>query len=232
MTWRVAGSILVLHAQLKAGTSAAPPATSAAEWGTIDDAAHASTSDHHPHSFRGWGNDIVTAGDFPDRPDLGLDARRVLDDIRRSRDPRVKYGISHRQMFSSYATSRYPAWTWRPYTGSDGHWTHGHLSVVGDARADGDQPWQTIGAEDMTPDQAQMLEDMAWREDAIASGSLTIRGGRYKDKPFALNVALKAIADAQAAPALTDEQLEALADKVAERLSGRRFIADPDGPAS
>lgn len=149
MTWRPARSLPVLHAQLRAATRAAPPATKAGEWGTISDAAHSSTSDHSPHDFQGWGNDIVTAADFPDRPDLGLDARRVLDDIRRSRDPRVKYGISHGQMFSSYATSSYPAWTWRPYTGADGHWTHGHLSVVGDARADGEQPWQTLGGADM-----------------------------------------------------------------------------------
>jgi hypothetical protein len=63
----------------------------------------------------------------------------VLDDIRRSRDPRVKYGISNGQMFSSYAVSGYAAWTWRPYNPKNGdkHFTHGHLSVVGDARADG-----------------------------------------------------------------------------------------------
>jgi hypothetical protein len=72
----------------------------------------------------------------------------VLDDIRRSRDPRVKYGISNGQMFSSYAVRGFDAWAWRPYDPSDGdrHFTHGHLSVVGDARADGTQPWQTIGA--------------------------------------------------------------------------------------
>jgi hypothetical protein len=158
MTWRVARSVLALHAQLRAATRAAPPATSAAEWGTIGDTSHTSTSDHSPHDFPGWGNEIVTAGDFPDRPDLGLDARQVLDNIRRSRDPRVKYGISHGQMFSSYPTSSFPAWTWRPYSGSDGHWTHGHLSVVGDARADGTQPWQTIGGDDMTEEQWQTLQ--------------------------------------------------------------------------
>lgn len=145
MAWRTARSLLVLHAQLKAGSRAAPPATDPTEWGTIGDTVHNPSSDHTPHDFPGWGYDIVTAADFPNRPDLGLDARKVLDDIRRSRDPRAKYGISNGQMFSSYATSTYPAWTWRPYTGKDGHFTHGHLSVVGDARADGQQPWQTIG---------------------------------------------------------------------------------------
>ncbi|MGI5247761.1 hypothetical protein [Dactylosporangium sp. CA-139066] len=148
MAWRAARSLLTLHKQLKTGSRAAPPATKADEWGLIGDAAHDPTSDHTPHNFPGWGNQIVTAADFPNRPDLGLDAHRVLDDIRRSRDARVKYGISNGQMFSSYPVSGYAAWAWRPYNPKNGdkHFTHGHLSVVGDARADGTKPWATIGA--------------------------------------------------------------------------------------
>jgi hypothetical protein len=149
MAWRAARSLLVLQQQLQAGApQARPPATGADEWGLIGDAAHDPASDHTPHDFRGWGSQIVTAADFPNRPDLGLDAHQVLDDIRRSRDPRVKYGISNGQQFSSYAQDGYAPWVWRPYYSSNGdrHYTHGHLSVVGDARADGTQPWQTIGA--------------------------------------------------------------------------------------
>ncbi|MGI5237297.1 hypothetical protein [Dactylosporangium sp. CA-139066] len=149
MAWRAARSLLVLHQQLKAGAPRArPPATGEDEWGLIGDAAHDPTSDHTPHNFPGWGSNIVTAADFPNRPDLGLDAHRVLDDIRRSRDNRVKYGISNGQMFSSYAVRGFDAWAWRPYNPKNGdkHFTHGHLSVVGDARADGTQPWRTIGA--------------------------------------------------------------------------------------
>lgn len=147
MAWRTARSLLVLHAQLKAGSRAAPPATEPNAWGTIGDAVHDPTSDHSPHNFPGWGSQIVTAADFPNRPDFGLDAHQVLDDIRRSRDGRVKYGISNGQMFSSYASSGYGAWTWRPYNPRNGdrHFTHGHLSVQGDARSDGSQPWATIG---------------------------------------------------------------------------------------
>ncbi|MER7280428.1 hypothetical protein ABT369_38925 [Dactylosporangium sp. NPDC000244] len=139
-----------MHQQLQAGAPRArPPGTGADEWGLIGDAAHDPTSDHSPHNFPSWGNQIVTAADFPNRPDLGLDAHRVLDDIRRSRDGRVKYGISNGQMFSSYAVAGYGPWTWRPYNPKNGdrHFTHGHLSVVGDARADGTQPWQTIGSQ-------------------------------------------------------------------------------------
>lgn len=149
MTWRAARSLLVLHEQLQHGSRAAPPATDPNSWGLIGDAFHDPESDHSPKDFPGWGDDIVTAADFPNVPDLGLDAHAVLDDIRRSRDPRTKYGISNDQIFSSYATSTRAAWVWGPYNPNDPdrdrHWDHGHLSVVGDSRADGEQPWATIG---------------------------------------------------------------------------------------
>lgn len=183
MAWRAAGAILALHAQLKwQAPRAAPPGTAAATWGTIADAAHTSTSDHAAKDFPGWGNDIVTAGDFPDRPDLGLDARAVLDSIRRSRDPRVKYGISHGQMFSSYAAGGVPAWTWRTYTGTDGHFTHGHLSVVGDPRADDQRSWTTGLGQIMTqPHPPYMADDnaaaQAWRVHSIIHGEEVVPQG-------------------------------------------------------
>ncbi len=136
--WRAAKSLLTLHAQLKSYAPTAPTVT----WGLVGDAIHDPTSDHAPHDFPGWGNDIVTAADFPDGH--GLDAWTVLDSIRRTRDPRAKYGISRGRIFSNHAVGTVPAWEWRRYTGSDPHDTHGHLSVVGDKRSDGEQPW-TIG---------------------------------------------------------------------------------------
>jgi len=193
MTWRAARSLLTLHEQLKRGAPrAAPPGTPADAWGLIGDTLHTSTSDHTPHDFPGWGNDIVTAADFPNAPALGLNAHFVLDDIRRDHDSRVKYGISNGQMFSSYAVSGYPAWTWRPYTGSDGHFTHGHLSVVGDARADDTRPWRTIGApapaaaprEDDDP----MLSITILEAGKVTSQSIPpVKGGGWP-RPAALNV--------------------------------------------
>jgi hypothetical protein len=150
MAWRVARSIPVFHQQLKAAAPrAVPPGTPASSWGTIGDVLHDSTSDHAPKDFPGWGNDIVTAGDQPHAPHLGLDQNIVGESLRLSRDPRLKYWIFNRRMFSSYASSGYPAWTWRPYRGSDPHDTHSHLSVVGDARADGTQPWAIGIGDDM-----------------------------------------------------------------------------------
>lgn len=140
MAWRPARSLMVLRDQLVPLAPGAPPGS----FGFIGDQAHAAKkSDHNPADFPGWGSQIVTATDFPDM-EL-LDARAVLDSIRLSRDRRVKYGISHGQMFSSYYSGIYPAWTWRPYTGADQHFTHGHLSVVGDARADDETLWKITG---------------------------------------------------------------------------------------
>lgn len=202
MAWRPAASLPVLHTQLKHGAPrAAPPATSDAEWGLIGDAVHDPSSDHSPHDFPGWGNDIVTAADFPNRPDLGLDAHKVLDDIRAARDPRAKYGISNGQIFSNHPVAEnghsYPAWAWRPYTGSsDGHYTHGHLSVVGDARADGTQPWPTIGGTVMDDWRGKNNETYLWSIasmfDAI-NGLVNEAGGAVGPVNNALGKTLKAI---------------------------------------
>jgi hypothetical protein len=149
-TWRVARSILRLFDQLQHAAPAARPRpageVAAEEWGTIGDAVHDPASDHSPKNFLGWGAQIVTAGDIPNRPGLGLDAHAVFDAIRRSRDPRVKYMISNDQICSSYGTSSRRAWEWGPYNPNDPnrdrHMTHGHLSVMGNAGSDGTQDWQ------------------------------------------------------------------------------------------
>lgn len=52
----------------------------------------------------------------------------IWEQLRLSRDARIMYGIHKRRIFSSYAAHGYPAWTWRPYSGSNPHDTHGHLS--------------------------------------------------------------------------------------------------------
>jgi hypothetical protein len=152
MAWRSAKSLTVFHGQLKAAhPRAAPPVTSPKAWGTIADTRHESTSDHAPHDFPGWGNDIVTAADWPHAPTLGLDAGQVAEALRVSHDPRIKYVIFGGRMFSSYPAHGYPAWTWRPYSGTDKHLTHGHLSAVGDPRADDTRPW-AIGTTTTNPE--------------------------------------------------------------------------------
>lgn len=93
-------------------------------------------SDHNPDHLG-----IVRARDFTDDPAGGLDCLWLRETLRRNRDQRIKYVISEGQMFSAYPTSAHEAWTWRPYSGVNGHFQHLHLSVVSDSRADLDNAW-------------------------------------------------------------------------------------------
>lgn len=105
--------------------------------GWIGDAAHsARKSDHNPD-----GNGEVNAIDVtqwdpgtPDNPNDDV-AEAVAEYLRRTKDPRVKYVIWRGKMFSSYATSSTPAWTWR---NGKGHYRHVHISIYGSAH---DGPW-------------------------------------------------------------------------------------------
>ena len=124
-------------AQLLAEVNERAPERDKASDGWIADQAHASrVSDHNPD-----GQGIVRARDFDDDPAGGHDASVFAEFLRLSRDDRLKYVIDQGAMFSSYATSSYPAWTWRPYTGVNAHKQHTHVSVVADDRADDPRPW-------------------------------------------------------------------------------------------
>lgn len=219
MAWRTAGGVLAWHRDLKAGYPyAAPPATPAASWGTIGNPlTHTASSDHMPHDFAGWGSDIVTAGDAPHVPGLGLDMHEVTEAMRLARDPRVKYVIFWRRMFSSYATSLYPAWTWRPYSSAatDPHTDHAHLSLVGDARADGTQSWE-VGVS-LTPDQQQQLTNIHdWLYDFVR-GLVQADPGTPHVTVYKPNEWLKGLFD-RPPVAPTDEQMAALAEAVAGEL--------------
>lgn len=134
MTWRVAESLLQLQVQLdEAAPDRAKPD------GFIGDADHQNrTSDHNP-----WCDGVVvTAGDFKDDDDAGANMRRISESLRQSQDKRIKYVIHEGQMFSSYPTSTHAAWTWRPYSGPNGHFTHMHISVQCDASKDSTAKWQ------------------------------------------------------------------------------------------
>jgi hypothetical protein len=220
MAWRTAGGVLAWHRDLKAAyPAAAPPATPIVSWGTIGDLDHASTSDHAPHDFPGWGNDIVTAGDAPHAPGLGLDMHLVTEAMRRARDSRVKYVIFWRRIFSSYGTSTRAAWSWGPYSNAanDPHTDHAHLSLVGAPAADGTQRWE-VGDVSLTPDQQQQLTNIHdWVFDT-ARGLIAADPGTPHVTTYKPNEWLKALYDRPAAGGPTDEQIEALAERVAALL--------------
>jgi hypothetical protein len=129
MAWRVARSLIELRDQV----NAAFPRRSKASDGTIGDAAHAaSVSDHNPDAAG-----IVRALDLTHDPAHGFDAAALAEQLRCARDPRIKYVISNRRIFSATVSP----WTWRTYTGSDPHTSHVHVSVVATSRADSTAPW-------------------------------------------------------------------------------------------
>jgi hypothetical protein len=131
MAWRVAKSLEKLRSQV----NLLAPNRSTVSDGTIGDAAHATRdSDHNP-----WVKDgdtgVVTAMDLTDDPMTGADMDLIAESLRRSKDGRIKYAIWDKRMFSSYATSSHAAFTWRPYSGTNLHTRHMHVSVQPQKRA-------------------------------------------------------------------------------------------------
>ena len=116
------------------------PNRSRASDGTIGDPSHAArASDHNPDA-RG----IVHAADLTHDPANGCDNNRNAETIKD--DPRVKYVIWNRRIWNP-SISR----SWRPYTGSNPHDHHMHVSVT-DAGENDTSPWFTAQEEPMTAD--------------------------------------------------------------------------------
>ncbi|WP_179956747.1 hypothetical protein [Amycolatopsis anabasis] len=141
MTWRVARALDTLLAQLNARA----PNRSKASDGSIGDVAHASrNSDHNPwYIVNGVG--VVTARDFTHDPRGGLDCQWLADTLVRSRDHRIKYLIWQRRILDT--RPQYHPWQWRPYSGSNPHTKHLHISVQPNASCDDTRPWN-LGTED------------------------------------------------------------------------------------
>lgn len=92
--------------------------------GMLGDVRHQATkSDHNPNAAG-----VVTAIDITNDPAHGPVARELAEDLLASRDPRIKYVISNRQICSSLVSP----WVWRPYNGANAHEAHCHISVMDD----------------------------------------------------------------------------------------------------
>lgn len=133
MSWKLAPSLETLRKQV----NALAPHRSKASDGTIGDTAHsARTSDHNLDKAG-----IVRAIDFTNDPAGGCDAQKLADMLVAAKDPRIKYIISRGKIVSG-SGQKQPAWKWRPYSGSNKHDKHVHISVkAGAAGATGGQ-WQ------------------------------------------------------------------------------------------
>ena len=139
MAWRVAKSLNIL---LKQVNDLSPNRDRSSD-GSIGDEHHATrNSDHNPWVLDGDGLGIVTARDFTNDPAHGMPSQALAEALVASHDPRIKYVISNRQIASG-ADQDHAAWVWRPYTGSNPHDHHCHISVKSDkSHYDSEAPWR------------------------------------------------------------------------------------------
>lgn len=125
-------------AALRSEADARWPNRDTASDGWIGDPAHAArVSDHNPDPDA---NDVVRALDLDDD---GIDVDALLAAV--IGDERVEYVIHNRTIWS-----RSRDWVPRPYTGSNAHTTHVHVSIRHTPAAEADtRPWLTPEEEDM-----------------------------------------------------------------------------------
>lgn len=134
--WRIAKSLLKLKDQVNKKF----PTRAKASDGGIGDDKHASRdSDHNP-----WvvdpdgGPNVVTALDITCDPKDGADTEALAETLRKNQDPRIKYVIYNKRIYSS----KVQPWVWRKYTGKNPHVHHFHISVM-DKKSlyDSEAPW-------------------------------------------------------------------------------------------
>lgn len=138
--WRVANSLNRLLEQIN---QMAPGRRKASD-GSIGDPNHQRrNSDHNPWVIDGK-TGVVTARDITDDARGGCSAQAIADAISAAKDRRVKYLIWNRQICSS---GKQP-WVWRPYSGSNPHTKHIHISVHPDKTLyDDASDWTLTAAE-------------------------------------------------------------------------------------
>lgn len=142
--WRLAHALEVLRDEVNAEW----PDRSKASDGTLGDASHAArVSDHNPALYPGAGpTPVVRAMDITVQ---GIDHVQYRERIRalgKAGDSRLNpngYVISDRRIASA---QHEPAWEWHPYTGTNPHDHHVHVSVGTNPRGfDSSAPWGIYG---------------------------------------------------------------------------------------
>ena len=165
MSWRLAKAVEALRSSVNAKW----PNRSKVSDGTIGDASHASrSSDHNPWVMFG-GTGIVTAIDITHDPANGLDSEALAEALRAARDPRIKYIISNRKICSALESP----WQWRPYTGTNAHNHHVHISVKADrALYDDGSPWALDGVAAPKADAPQPTRRPTLKRGSTLKGSV------------------------------------------------------------
>lgn len=138
MAWRVANSLL----RLQDAVNTKWPGRDKGNDGFLGDSAHAARkSDHNPNAAG-----VVCAFDITHDPPT-LDAHALADYLKSKGDKRVQYIISNKRIWNPDISS-----AWRPYTGSNGHTEHIHVSVRQKPDLyDDDAPWDIGTATTPTP---------------------------------------------------------------------------------
>jgi hypothetical protein len=175
--WRPARSLTTFKTQINAAHPDRPTASD----GMLASAAHTSvnpSSDHEPRIIHG--ENVVCAIDVT--KDTWTQA--TVDALVASRDSRIKYLIWQRRFCAGVDGWGSPRWVWVPYTGSNPHDKHFHLSVNA-GNCDDTRPW-SIG---------QLEDDMAASDVKAINENTNIRTG-ILDKNSADRTAmiLKAVA--------------------------------------
>ena len=150
MSWRVARSLDTLLAEVNA---AAPNRSKVAD-GSIGDTSHqARPSDHNPNSAG-----VVRARDFTHDPAGGLDAGQLAEHVHRlgiTGHPALGPGAY--VIWSRRIASATYGWAWRPYSGSNPHDHHCHVSVSTAATGyDSTAPWGWNTEDDMAQYEDQL----------------------------------------------------------------------------
>jgi hypothetical protein len=153
--WRPANSLNQLKAQ---ANTLAPNRAKGAD-GTIGDAAHqaeACASQHNSCCVRVAGIWIVRALDLTHDPAHGFDSYAVAEQLRLSRDPRIRYIISNGRI-----TGPNYGWVWHTYNGTDPHKNHVHVSVWDDqARFDDTtRAWRITPLAPAAPQEVEMYAE-------------------------------------------------------------------------
>ena len=135
MTWRVARSLETLLTEI----NAAAPNRSKVSDGSIGDPAHSSrVSDHNPNALG-----VVRARDFTHDPANGLDCNVLAERLAEllGKHPALRSG-AYLIWRGRIVSANRIAEDWRPYTGSNPHDKHCHVSVTTSAAGyDSTEPW-------------------------------------------------------------------------------------------
>lgn len=142
MSWRLSRGLGKLRDQVNERW----PARGRSSDGDIGDSSHATrVSDHNPDA-----SGVVHAIDITHDPVGGFNSYTFADLILKKQDKRLKYVISNRRIGSGPAGPS-PG-VWRPYSGSNPHDHHCHISTISGGLSDLTEPWDIDGGAVSMPD--------------------------------------------------------------------------------